>query len=185
MQQSKKFPYLITGGAIVLLMLVFSAVLMEPVGTAGMVAIAFDVPIMIILLGNTVLNECKEENELLDKQGWRLWTCVAIAVGAIEAVILLLRQFPVNVVVCESVAIALAMVCLLEKDYLGSICEQMQGWHKHITRIAGCLAIVPYCALVVLQVPIAPYVFVITEVTAVAICMHFLKKYQTLLLKEM
>lgn len=181
MQQNKKLPYVITGGGIVLLMMLFSIVLMEPIKTVG---IAFDVPIVIIIFGNTVLNECKDEDGLLDKRGWQLWICAAILVGVVEAVILLLRQFPVETAICESVAIVLAMVYLLEKDYLGSIREQMQSWHKHSTRIAGYIVIVPYCVLVVLQVPIAPYVFLVTEVMTVVIYRYFLKSYQTILTKN-
>lgn len=185
MQSNKNLPYLITGGVIIFFMLLYSIVLMEPVKTAGIVAHAFDVPVLIIIVGNTFLNECRDEVVLLDKRGWQLWMHAAILVGVVEAVILLVRQFPVEMVICEPLALVLAMMYLLAKDYLGSIREQMQGWHKHITWIAGCLALVPYCALIVLQVPIAPYAFMVTEAAAVAICMHFLKKYQALLTKEM
>ncbi len=182
MQQSKNFPYILTGCGITLFMLLFSIVLIIPVWPAGMV---LKLPVLIILLGNFILDECKEQNELLNKRGWRLWICTTILVGVVEAVILLVRQFPVEIVICESSATALAMFFMLEKDYLGSIREQMQNWHKHITRITVGLVILPYCVLVVLQVPIAPYVFMVTEAAAVAICMHFLKKYQALLTKEM
>lgn len=185
MQQNKSLPYLVTGGAIVLLMLLFSVVLMDPVRISGIVTQAFEVPVLIIIVGNTFLNECRDEVVLLDKRGWQVWMRAAILVGGVEAVILLVRQFPVEMVICEPLALVLAMMYLLAKDYLGSIREQMQGWHKHIIRIAGCLALVPYCALIVLQVPIAPYVFMVTEAAAVAICMYFLKKYQALLTKEM
>ena len=185
MQQNKNLPYIATGVCILLSMLLYSIVLMKPDNIEGYVPYVFDVPILIILLGNTLLNECRDEVILLDKRGWQVWMRAAILVGVVEAVILLVRQFPVEMVICEPIALALAMVYLLAKDYLGSIREQMQGWHKYITWIAGCLALVPYCALIVLQVPIAPYVFMVTEAAAVAICMHFLKKYQALLTKEM
>ena len=185
MQQNKNLPYIATGVCILLSMLLYSIVLMKPDNIEGYVPCVFDVPILIILLGNTLLNECRDEVILLDKRGWQLWTRAAILIGVVEAVILLVRQFPVEIVICESSATALAMFFMLEKDYLGSIREQMQNWHKHITRITVGLVILPYCVLVVLQVPIAPYVFMVTEAAAVAICMHFLKKYQALLTKEM
>lgn len=166
--QKRQFSWIFTGGIIFIFMLLYSTLLMLPNWNGYLM---LGLPTLIMACGRLPLYYSRDAVDSLNRQEILLWIIMAVLFTCAEAVILFLRQFPMDILLIEGICLCFSILFLLEEEMIEVFRKDVSQFLSLLLRLFQILPVLMYCLLVVLQSEWIAYVYLV--ITMVVVCADF------------